>query len=185
MKSKKAKTLIGCCGLYCGLCSKYQSNAPSRCIGCKLGEQHSWCSILNCCSKKHKYETCAECPDIFKCVIFLRRKVNEWVPATNNLNQIKKAGLNKWLKEQKERQASLEELLWGYNDGRSMSFYCRVCSNMPIECIKEAIKGTQKKIERENANKSDIKSKANIMKTLINDIAVKYKFGVVWKTNFM
>ena len=30
MKNNEAKDLIGCCGLYCGLCAKYQLKAPSR-----------------------------------------------------------------------------------------------------------------------------------------------------------
>ena len=103
MKNNQARNLIGCCGLYCGLCNKYQSKAPSRCIGCKLGEQHSWCSIWNCCVKKHGFETCTECSQIFDCAIFVRRKVAEWIPAADNLRQIKEVGLENWLEEQKER----------------------------------------------------------------------------------
>src|SRR5512137_676305 len=104
MKNKKIKALIGCCGLYCGLCSKYQSKSQSRCIGCKLGEQHSWCSIWNCCTKKRNYETCAECRDMCKCAIFIRRNVKEWIPAANNLRRIKRVGSKAWLDEQIERQ---------------------------------------------------------------------------------
>ena len=117
MKNNEAKNLIGCCGIYCTLCNKYQSKAPSRCIGCKLGEQHSWCSIWNCCTKKHGFETCAECSEIFDCPIFLRRKVAEWTPAADNLRQIKEVGLENLLKEQKERQTLVEELLQNYNEG--------------------------------------------------------------------
>jgi hypothetical protein len=79
-------------------------------MGCRLGEQHSWCSIWNCCVKKHRFETCTECGEIFDCIIFMRRKVLEWIPAADNLNQIKEVGLESWLREQKERQVLLEEL---------------------------------------------------------------------------
>ena len=174
MKNKEAKSLIGCCGIYCGLCAKYQSKAPSRCIGCKLGEQHSWCSIWNCCVKKHGFETCTECIDIFKCEIFIRRKVAEWIPAADNLHQIKESGLKNWLKEQKGRQLLPEELLQNYNEGRSMSFYCKACTRMPIGLINDAMKESKRKIAREKINNSNLKAKAKIVKSAINDIATRH-----------
>jgi hypothetical protein len=173
MKDSEAKNLIGCCGLFCGLCNKYQSKAPSRCIGCRLGEQHSWCSIWSCCVKKHGFETCTECSDIFNCTIFIRRKVLEWIPAADNLHQIKKIGLESWLREQKERQVLLEELLQNYNDGRSMSFYCKVISRIPIGLINQAIRDAKEKLSSEKGDKSDMKSKARILKAAIKDIAIK------------
>ena len=178
MKNNDARSLVGCCGLYCGLCSKYQSKAPSRCIGCKLGEQHSWCSIWICCVKKHGFETCAECNKVFNCEIFLRRKVAEWIPAVDNLHQIKEVGLKIWLKEQKERESLLEKLLDNYNEGRSMSFFCKACSRMPINLMDEVVKESNKKIINEGINKSDIKSKASMLKSAINDKAVKYKINM-------
>jgi hypothetical protein len=173
MKNNEAKNLVGCCGLYCGLCSKYQSQAASRCIGCKLGQQHSWCSIWNCCVKKHKFETCTECEEVFRCDIFLRRRVAEWFPAADNLRQIKEVGLEDWLDEQRERQALVEELLQGYNEGRSMSFYCRICTRMGVELIDEAIQETQKRLLSDNVDELDMKSRARILKAVIKDLALE------------
>ena len=175
MKNDEAKNLVGCCGLYCGLCSKYQSQAASRCIGCKPGEQHSWCSIWNCCVKKRNFENCTECEEVFRCDIYLRRKVEEWVPATDNLRLIKEVGLQDWLDEQRERQALVEELLESYNEGRSMSFYCRVCARMGIELINKAIQETKKNILRDNVDELDMKSKARILKAIITDLAIEAK----------
>ncbi len=172
MKQSDAKNLTGCCGLYCGLCNKYQSKAPSRCIGCQLGEQHSWCSIWNCCVKKHGFQNCTNCVEIFKCPVFLRRKIEEWIPAADNLRQIKKAGLETWLKEQKERQILLETLLQNYNEGRSTSLYCKVCARMPIDLISKAINQTKDKLKKEKLDKSDMKSKANVFKSFIHDLAL-------------
>jgi hypothetical protein len=169
MKNSEAKNLIGCCGLYCGLCNKYQSKAPSRCIGCKLGEQHSWCSIWNCCVKKHGFMVCTECKELFSCKIFLKRKVMEWIPAAGSLKQIKDDGLNGWLKEQKERQALLEELLRNYNDGRSMSFYCKAGSGMPIHSIHRAIKEAKDRLAHDKIEKSDMKSKAMILRAALDN----------------
>ena len=178
MKNNKVKSLIGCCGLYCGLCTKYQSKVPSRCIGCKLGEQHSWCSIWNCCVKKHGFETCTECSEIFNCAILLRRKVVEWTPVADNLGQIKEDGLENWIEEQKERQALLEELLQNYNEGRSMSFYCKAGARMPINLINEVMKEAKKKIVSEKIDNSDLKLKAKILKSIIKDIAVRYNINM-------
>lgn len=173
MKISEARNLVGCCGLYCGLCSKYQSKAASRCIGCKLGEQHSWCSIWNCCVKKHTFETCSECEEVFRCDIYLRRKIAEWVPAADNLRQIKEGSLKNWLDEQRKRHALAEELLQNYNEGRSMSFYCKVCSRMSIESINKAIRETKKIYLSEKVNESDMKSKAKILRAIIKDSALK------------
>lgn len=178
MKNSEAKSLIGCCGLHCGLCNKYQSKAPSRCIGCRSGEQHSWCSIWNCCVKKHRFETCTECSEIFNCPIFLRRKVVEWIPAADNLRQIKEVGLETWLREQKERQALLEELLQNYNEGRSMNLYCKLCARMSIELINEAIKEAKEKLAGEKVDNSDMKSKARILRAVIKDIALKVNINL-------
>ena len=178
MKRSDTKNLVGCCGLYCGLCSKYQSKAPSRCVGCQLGEQHSWCSIWNCCVKKHKFEICTECGEIFDCTIFLRRKVMEWIPVADNLRQIKEAGLEIWLKEQAERQKLLEGLLQNYNEGRSMSLYCKVCARMPIDLINKAIEQTKQKLRYEKIDRSDIKTKAKIFKSIVSDLALEARISL-------
>jgi hypothetical protein len=178
MQNKLEKSLVGCCGLYCGLCSKYQSKTPSRCIGCSLGEQHSWCSIWNCCVKKHGFDTCTECNEIFNCEIFLRRKVAEWIPAFDNLRQIKEVGLENWLKEQKDRQSLVEELLHNYNEGRSMSFFCKACARMPLNLLYDCVKESKTKIISEKIGKSDIKAKAKILKSTIKDKTVIYNINV-------
>jgi hypothetical protein len=173
MKEDPAKHLIGCCGLFCGLCAKYQSTAPSRCIGCRKGEQHSWCSIWNCCVKKHGFETCAECRDVFTCEIFTRRKVTDWVPAADNLRSIKQSGTADWLKEQAGRLRLVDELIRKYNEGRSTGFYCKVCARMPVKMINQAIQESKKRMKAEKVDSSDVKAAAKITKSVMADLAVK------------
>lgn len=171
MERAEAKNLIGCCGLYCGLCNKYQSKAPSRCIGCKLGDQHSWCSLWTCCVKKHRFETCIECSSVFSCAVFMRRGVADWIPAVHNLRQIGEFGLERVLREQEERQGLLEELLQDYNEGRSMSLYCKACARMPIGLIKKAIEEARGRIAAEKLDRYDMKSKARVLRSVIMDLA--------------
>ncbi|MHC4144778.1 MAG: hypothetical protein ACYSUD_08365 [Planctomycetota bacterium] len=121
--------------------------------------------------KKNGFETCTECSEISSCQIFLRRKVVEWIPAADNLRQIKEAGLESWLREQEERQVLLEELLENYNEGRSMSLYCKVCARVPIDLINKAIEEAKEKLAGEKVARSDMKSKARILKAVIKDFA--------------
>ena len=67
----------------------------------------------------------------------------------------------------------LEDLLENYNEGRSMSFYCKVCARMPVKLINKAIEKAKEKLPGEKVDKSDMKSKAKILKTVIRDFALK------------
>ena len=97
----------------------------------------------------------------------------EWIPAADNLRQINKTGLESWLEEQKERQALLEDLLQNYNEGRSMTLYCKVCARMSIGLINSAIKEAKEKITSEKVDNGNLKSKARIFKAVIKDLASK------------
>ena len=108
----------------------------------------------------------------------MRRKVAEWIPAADNLCQIKEAGLDSWLREQKERQALLEELLQNYNEGRSMNLYCKVCARMSIDLINKAIEEAKEKLAGEKADKSDVKSKARALKAVIKDLALEININL-------
>ncbi|HEY5909342.1 MAG TPA: hypothetical protein VJA21_01925 [Verrucomicrobiae bacterium] len=123
--------------------------------------------------KKHGLDTCAECSDSFKCPIFLRRKVAEWIPAARNLHRIKKAGLERWLREQEERRALLEELLRDYNEGRSMNLFCKVCARMPIGLITKAIAVAEATSRGESVDESDPRSRARVLRTAIVYLAAE------------
>jgi hypothetical protein len=86
---------------------------------------------------------------------------------------MKEFGIESWLREQKERQALLEELLHNYNEGRSMNLYCTVCSRMPAELIIKAINEAKGKLAGEKVYEYDMKSKARILKAVINYIALE------------
>ncbi|MQY55780.1 MAG: DUF3795 domain-containing protein [Dehalococcoidia bacterium] len=165
--------LAGCCGIFCGLCSKYQSKAPSRCIGCRLGEQHSWCSIYRCCVMKKGFTTCAECQE-YPCERYSRRGwgADQWSQtAVQNLERIKGTGMKDWLKEQRKRRLLLENLLTNYNEGRSMSFYCLAVALMPSGLIDKAISELKEKLAINQIDNSDIKAKATTLRGIIQGLA--------------
>ena len=138
----KKHYLIGCCGISCGLCPRFQSKAKSRCLGCGPDGHCSYCSIFRCCVMKQNYETCADCND-FPCERF-----DAWFDGDSfvthqkclaNVTKIKEVGINKFLKEEVERQELLELMLEKYNSGRSMSLYCLAASLMSVKSLKDAL----------------------------------------------
>lgn len=189
MAMLEEKNLAGCCGLYCGLCPRFQSKAPSRCLSCQLGEQHSYCSVYRCCVTKRGLFTCADC-DEYPCERLLRvlgveEGLDSFVshrPALPNrsaersrrsLDRIREVGLEAYLEEQRERRLLVEHLLANYNEGRSMSFYCAACSLMPPDLIRQAIAEMERMLASKQVDGSDLKAKAKAMRSLIQELASK------------
>jgi hypothetical protein len=147
------KNLIGCCGIYCG-------------------EQHDWCSIYKCCVIKKELITCIEC-DEYPCERYKRRWAKypeDWKIPGESLERIRREGVEDWLKEQVERRLLLEKMLENYNEGRSMSSYCKSCTDLPVKLIEKAIEKAEKRFESERIENSDIKSKAKIIKEIIREL---------------
>jgi hypothetical protein len=184
------KDLASCCGLYCGLCSRFQSKAPSRCLSCHPGELHSYCSVYRCCVIKHGHHTCAEC-DEYRCERLLRalgveQGLDSFVshrPALPNLDRIREAGLETHLAEQRERRLLAEHLLATYNEGRSMTFYCTACALMPPDLIRQAIHEMEVLLAGEQVDSSDLKAKAKAMRTLIKELALQADIDLKLRRN--
>jgi len=166
----------GCCGLYCGLCPRFQSTAPSRCLGCQLGEQHNYCSVWRCCVKKNGFHTCAECSE-FPCERLMKVigvGVDSFIshrPAIPNLERIRQAGEATHLAEQRERRLLLEDFLARYNEGRSMSFYCTACTLLPVHLLHQALGEIEDALSRGQVPGADIKAKAKTMRSLLQELA--------------
>ncbi len=178
MRTMEEKHLAACCGLYCGLCPRFQSKAPSRCLSCHLGEQHSYCSVFRCCVTKRGHHTCADCDD-YPCERLLRvlgveEGLDSFIshkPALPNLERIREVGLLTYLEEQRERLLLVEYLLAHYNEGRSMTFYCAACALMPPDLIRQAIGELEGMLTREQVDGSDLKAKAKAMRGIMRDLA--------------
>jgi hypothetical protein len=176
MKVAEERNLAGCCGIYCGLCPRFQSKAASRCPGCKILSLTISCKRYNCCVKKNGFETCAGCGEFpcdryenfFDFDSFVSHKV-----CLPNLERIKNIGLKKWLGEQSKRRQVLENLLDNYNEGRSCSFFCISIALMPPALITKAISQAQETIVADKIRNSDIKAKAKIVHSAIQANATK------------
>ncbi|MFC1533317.1 DUF3795 domain-containing protein [Thermodesulfobacteriota bacterium] len=163
---KKRYNLIGCCGISCGLCPRYQSKAKSCCLGCVPDDHCKYCSIYKCCTKKHHFETCADCGE-FPC-----NKFSKWFDkdsfvthqkCLSNIQNIKTIGFDEFLKEQEERKEILEIMLEKYNPGRSMSFYCLASALINIESLNKSI----------NKMENTKEDKPKLLKQSIQELAEK------------
>ncbi len=168
----KKYNLIGCCGISCGLCPRFQSKAKSRCSGCGQDAHCSYCSIFRCCVMKRNYETCANCSE-FPC-----EKFDKWFNADSfvthqkclqNIQKIKKEGIEEVLKEQEERKSFLEIMLQKYNPGRCTSLYCLASALMSIESLKMAVK------QIESVNEDKAKSFKKLIQELADNEQITFK----------
>jgi len=169
------KYYIGVCGLYCGLCPRFQSSAESRCPGCHLGEQHNYCSVWKC-AQKGDHWTCSECAD-YACDR-LRRAIGEGAdsfishrPAFPNLDRIRQAGLEAVLAEGHERRELVEHLIAHYNEGRSMSFFCVAATLLPPDLVRQAIAELEDAEARGLLDASDRKASAKAMRATLQELA--------------
>ena len=169
---------VGACGLDCVLCPRFYTEGKSKCDGC--GSAYSYaavgCKFFRCCVKGKNLETCAECND-FPCSTFegadeydsflTHRKM------ISNLGFIKTFGIKKFLNEQEKRQRLLRQMLEQFNEGQSRSLYCVAATLIPIETLKNSLDYAKKKVKERCVKDSDLKSKAKILKEILNEIASK------------
>ncbi len=117
--------------------------------------------------------TCIECEE-YPCDRYSRRGWggDQWTrTAQDNLERIKKHGMEPFLKEHRERRLAVEELLDNYNDGRSMSFYCMACRLMPPNLIGQAVAELKQMVSDNQIDGSDIRAKAKALRAIIQDLA--------------
>jgi hypothetical protein len=138
------------------------------------------CSFITCCVKNKNLETCGECKEFpcpkFNSKWFGKDAYDSFVThkqTMNNLANIKRIGMEKFLNHQKKRIDFLVEMLNDFNDGRSKNFYCISTALLSIQGIKEALKNARIKIIKMNIQKKDNKSKAKILKKNLLKIAQK------------
>jgi hypothetical protein len=176
--SKKYPT-IAVCGLDCGLCPRFYTNGPSRCPGCYgpgFADKHPSCSFITCCVKKRNLEVCGECPD-FPCPKFKSEEEYDRVEGSSsypsykklmpNQKYIKTHGIDEFIVMQAERIRLLEEMLAGFDDDRSRSFYCHAASSLGTALLKKSIERASKKVDRDGIGVDDKKTRAKILRDIL------------------
>ena len=181
----KTYPTIGCCGLDCGLCPRFYTVGHSRCPGCAgpdFFNKHPSCSFITCCVKKKNLEVCAECTE-FPCAKFKSAEEYEKVKESSsyppckkilpNLNFIKSHGIKKFIEQQRCRIKSLEKMIENFDDGRSRSFFCRAATLLDLTSLTSSLDEATRKIKTDKIKQNDFKKKAQILRDIINEIALK------------
>ena len=117
---KGSADLVGCCGLYCGVCRSLKTGEAANCC-CATNESASkWCGIRNCC-KENGFKTCAECikyADPVECPTF-----HNWIGRIVGycygsdraacIRRIKEIGLDAFADEMAEKNAvTIKKTSW-------------------------------------------------------------------------
>ena len=88
-----------------------------------------------------------------------------------NLNFIKEHGIEKFIDLQKKRIKLLEKMIENFDDGRSRSFFCRAACLLDINDLENSLNKAIRKIKTENVKTNDTKTKAKILREIIDEIA--------------
>ena len=170
----KEHPTIGCCGIDCGLCPRYQSKSPSACPGCGGAEfemKHPSCGFLTCCFSKNNLEVCSLCKQ-YPCNRFSRESDGYDSFVTHrkifqNHDLIREHGIENFISKQSEKMSVLSAFLINYDDGRSMSFFCLACALLPVEKLLEV----KLLMEAQGASLT-VKEKNVILKEKLQKIAI-------------
>jgi hypothetical protein len=170
---------VGACGLDCSLCPRYYTVGTSRCPGCcgpDFWQKHPGSPILTCCVRRKGLEFCSDCSD-FPCLKFIDvDKYDSFLThqkMVSNLNFIKKHGVKKFIVLQEKRIKLLETMINNFNDGRSRSFYCIATTLLPMPSLERALDDANQKIKTDDISSDDIKTKAKILREILNVTALK------------
>ena len=87
-----------------------------------------------------------------------------------NLNFIREYGIEQFIEQQNKRIKFLETMIDNYNDGRSRSFYCRAAALLDLKDLKESLEKAIQKIRSDNIKPADTKTKARILRAILNEI---------------
>jgi hypothetical protein len=191
--SLKTYPTIGCCGLDCGLCPRYYTVGHSRCPGCagpNFFNKHPSCSFITCCVKKKGFEVCAECSE-FPCSKFKSNEEYQQLQESSsypsskkvipNLNFIKKHGIKKFIEQQRSRIKLLETMIKNFDDGRSRSFFCKATTLLDLTGLTSSLDKATQKIKTDKIRQNDVKNKAQILKAILNEIALKKGLELIKK----
>ncbi|MCK5559030.1 MAG: DUF3795 domain-containing protein [Thermoplasmata archaeon] len=171
---------IGICGLSCRLCPSHNSNAPSRCAGCKSEVRMAvGCTFIRCAVKKKGLEFCWDCDEHKTCEKWKKhREFSQnrdsfkcYQKLEDNIAFILKNGVQAFAKVQKQREKLLTVMLNEFNEGRSKSYYCIAATVMKIGELETALKKARKE-----AKGLDTKASSKTLHSILDEIAGKKKY---------
>jgi hypothetical protein len=89
----------------------------------------------------------------------------------NNFAFIQKNGVNEFEKVHKIRENLLKEMLQGFNEGRSKSYYCIAATVLEIEELEEALI----KAKKDSAG-FEIKVRSKVLHSILDELAERKNY---------
>jgi len=171
---------IGVCGLSCLLCPTYNTEAVSKCGGCKSETRMAvGCLFITCAVKRKGIEFCGDCEESANCEKWKRHRDTGkqhdsfkcYQKLEDDVHFIQENGVKKFEELQKLREQLLVQMLKEFNEGRSKSYYCIAATVLEIEELEQAIDRTRKE-----SIDLDMRSKSKVMHSMLDAIAVKNNY---------
>jgi len=166
---------IGICGLSCRLCPSYQTDAVSRCLGCKSESRMAvGCPFITCAVKKKGVEFCWDCDEHSTCEKWKKHRDHGktkdsfkcYQMLEHDIELIFKQGIVEFEQGQLEREHILKQMLDQFNEGRSKSYYCIAATVMDTRELEQALEEAKQK-----SDGLDIKAKAKLLHSILDNIA--------------
>jgi len=132
------------------------------------------CPFITCAIKKKGIEFCWQCKENETCEKWRKhrgfsKQVDSFIcyqKLEDDITFIRKNGVNEFEKLQKTRENLLKEMLQGFNEGRSKSYYCVAATVLGIEELEEALVKAKK-----NSIGLEIKSKSKVFHSILDELA--------------
>ena len=168
---------IGICGLSCRLCPRYQTEAASRCHGCKSQERMAvGCPFITCAIRKVGVEFCWDCRDNGSCEKWKKHReagkehdsFKSYQKLEDDINFIRINGIKAYDELQVTRESLLLRLINEFKKGRSRSYYCIAATVLGIDELRDALGEATAK-----SNLSNITDKSKLMHSILDRIALK------------
>jgi hypothetical protein len=171
---------IGVCGLSCVLCPLYQTEAKSRCGGCKSeGRIAVGCAFITCAVKRKGIEFCWDCEEGGTCERWQKHRefgkrhdsFKCYQKLENDIFLVQQSGIAKLRRLQQKKEKLLREMLQHFNEGRSKSYYCLAATVLEIEEVKDALT----KAKRQSASLG-IRDKSAVLHSMLDGIATQKSY---------
>jgi len=168
---------IGVCGLSCRLCPMYNTDAQSRCEGCKSRARMAvGCPFITCAVRNKGVEFCWQCPESETCTKWQKHRqagmqrdsFKCYQALESDIAYIGQNGVEKLSEQQSIRAGLLREMLAMFNDGRPKSYYCIAATVMNPEELEEALDKAKALSEGKSA-----KERAKILHGLLDGAAAR------------
>jgi hypothetical protein len=172
--------MMGVCGLSCRLCPMHQTDAKSRCAGCKSKARMAvGCPFITCAVKNRGTEFCWDCTECDTCRRWKQHRevgkqhdsFKSYQTLEDDILFIQKNRVDDFENVQKTREQLLKAMLRGFNEGRLKSYYCIAATVLRIEELRDSLSEA-----RRRSVGLDSKQRSRVLHSILESVASERKY---------